>query len=144
MSERKPPIVARLQTDRLPLIALRWNKPSAELLIALCDGESLRELIAAPNIVGIALVRREDAVAGILGNSSDAADSNEHLADPVCGNGNTGRELQSSSLVLRRGLSIGEIRRMAAATLQRGIAAGVLMFYSTSIIGTTIRVLVGA
>ena len=42
---------------------------------------------------------------------------------------------------LRRRIGLTETRRIACATLQSALAAGVLMFYSRSLVGAVIRAL---
>jgi hypothetical protein len=54
--------------------------------------------------------------------------------------GNVTEELQSG----RRTVGIVETRRIACATLQNAVVAGVLMFYSRSVLGAVIRACVGA
>jgi hypothetical protein len=43
-----------------------------------------------------------------------------------------------------QGAGITETRRIACATLQNAVVAGVLLFYSRSVVGAVIRVVVGA
>lgn len=145
MSENKLAVVIeRAQIARYALIELRWSEVFPELVIVHCDDESLRQRIAARNIVGIAFICRDATIGRILSGSSNACDSKELLDRPASRHGDGDRELQSPSLPPQHRVGLTTIRETAFATLQRGIAAGVLMFYSTSIVGAAIRALVGA
>ena len=101
MSEKKTAVATEeSQSERYAVIGVRWYEVFPELVVAYRDEESLRELIAAPCIIGIGFGSREAALT--------------------------------------------ETRRIACAALQHAIAAGVLMFYSKSVIAAAVRAFVGA
>ena len=105
-------VMGQSQRDRYAVIEVRWNEVFRErFVIAYRDEESLRELIAAPSIVGIGFSSREAAAAVVPRNSS------------------------------RVGLR--KTRGIARTALRHAVAAGVLMFYSRSVLGAAIRALVG-
>lgn len=147
MSEKKTAIVAgESRGERYAVIECRWTDVSPErFVIAYRDEESLRELIAAPSIIGIGFGSREAAVAGLENCSSTGAaskNSREKLAFDWREDDHRGT--QSPMQRLRQRIRLTRTRSIACATLQGAIAAGILMFYSRSVLGAAIRSLVGA
>lgn len=137
MAKNRATIVTReSQSERYAVIEFRGNEVLPEHFpIAYSDEESLRELIAAPSIIGTSLSSREAAAALISSNSSsvvDSKNSGDKLAfmreEDHCGS-------RSPRQRLRQRVGLTEIGRMACATLQHAVAAGVLMFYSRSVLG---------
>lgn len=131
------------RSGRFAVVALRWKKAFPELVIAYCNEESLRKLIAAPNIIGIILSSVQAVVARVQDGTSSGADSKKLSEWQTSEHGAGDREPQSASMFLRPRVGLGEIRRIVFETVQRAVAAGILMFYSTSILAAAIRALVG-
>jgi hypothetical protein len=130
MSEKKTRIVT--EESRYAVIEVRRNEVFPEhFVISYRDRESLRELIAAPSIIGIGFSSRKAAVAVIPNSSSTDADSKDIRERPAF-------RSQDDHVGLM------ETRRLACATLQNAVVAGVLMFYSSSVLGAVIRAFVGA
>jgi hypothetical protein len=130
------------QGGRYAVVELRWKETFPELVIAYCDEESLRKLIAAPNIIGIVLSSRPAGVAGVQNGSSNGTDSKK-LPEWQTSERQAG-ELQSQPYLLQLTVGLSEIRRITLESMQRAVVAGILMFYSSNILGATIRALVGA
>jgi hypothetical protein len=132
------------QGGRYAVLELRWKETFPELVIAYCDEESLRKLIAAPNMIGIVFSSGQAGVAGVQDGSSNGTDSKKvpewQTSEREAGD----RELQSQPCLLQLRIGLGDIRRIAFESAQRAVAAGILMFYSTNILGAAIRALVGA
>lgn len=132
------------QSYRYAVVELRWRKGFPELVVAYCDEESLHKLIAAPNMFGIVCSSRQAFVAGVQSGSSTVTDSKKHPEWQTSEHGAGDSEPQLQSPLPRPRVGLSEIRRMAFETLQRAVAAGILMFYSTNILGSAIRAIVGA
>ena len=122
------------QSELCAVVELRWKETFPELVIAYCDEESLGKLIAAPNIIGIVLSSQAGAVRVQNGSSSDTD----------C------RKLpkwqtskQGASPLPPPCFGLSEIRRIAFETVRRAVASGILMFYSTNVLGAAIRAIVG-
>lgn len=145
MSEKKTAIATgKSQSGRYAVIGVRWNEVFPELVVAYRDEESFRELIAAPSIVGIGFTSREAAVETVPDSSSSDADSKKtpegasFMHEDDCGVPQPPRQHLQQSVELK------DIRRIACAALQYGIAAGVLMLYSKSVMGAALRALIGS
>jgi len=137
--------MAESQNERYAVIAARRNEifPGG-VVIAYGDEESMRELIAAPSIIEIGSCSHEAAVAVIANNSAGDADSEKTQKKHASRPEGHDRESQPPRQHLRRRTGLAEARRIASATLQSAVAAGVLMFYSRSVHGALIRAFVGA
>jgi len=106
----------------------RWHEPIPKRFVfAVRDEESMRQRIAGVRIVGIGFGICKAAAAGKL-----AVD---------CEGDHGGA--QSPRLDPRHRVGLSETRRIAGATLQYAIAAGVLVFYSKNVLGAALRALVG-
>lgn len=145
MSEKKTGIVTgESQSERYVVIGVRWNEAFLEPVIAHHDKESLCEQIAAPWIIGIVVGSHEAAVAVTPNSSSRDADSKNTREKPAFRREDDCRVPQSQRQRLRHSVGLKETRRIACAALQHVIAAGVLMFYSKSVMGSALRAFVGA
>lgn len=144
MSEKSLPIVmSESRTERYVVVAIRWIELCPEIVITYCDGALLRALTAR-NIIGIALTSSQAEVANITKRSSRGADPKKLLENPINPRGDSDRNLQSLALAVRSRFGLTKILRVIFETLQRGVAAGTLMFFSSNIVAVLIRVLVGA
>jgi hypothetical protein len=118
------------------------------LVIAYCDEESLRELMATPSSFGIGFSFREAAVAVIPSGSSRDIDSTNISKNirkkPAFRRDDDHRGSQSRGQRLRQLFGLTDTRRIVCATLQNAVIAGVLMFYSRSVVGALIRACAGA
>lgn len=126
MSEKKAVFAMRKsQSARYAVIGLRWNQVFPELVVACCDEASLCGLMAAPSFIGIGFSSREETVAVIPKRPS---------MDP-----------ESPGLHLRHDVNLKDTRRIACTVLQHAIAVGVLLLLcSKSVIGATLRTLIGS
>ena len=127
--------IEKSQSERYAVIELRWKETFPELVIACCDEESLHKLIAAPNIIGIVL----SSQAAAAGAQNDSLSDTDRKKLPKW---QTSK--QGASPVPPPSFGFSEIRRIAFETVRRAVAAGILMFYSTNVLGSAIRAIVGA
>jgi hypothetical protein len=146
MSEKKKAIVVgESQSERYTEIEGRKSEALPECcVIAFRDDEWLRELIAAPRIIEIGFSSRAAEVSATPNNSlPDAVPRNiwEKCASRCEVDQ---RELLLPRQRMRHRVGLREARRIACATLRSAVAAGVLMFYSKSVLGAVIRTFVGA
>ena len=108
------------------------------LVISYHDENCLRDLIAAPSIIGLGFASREEAIANLEGHMSDATPSKQeprikamfHAAQE---NGD-----------LPSGQGLVKHRRIPQSILQSSVAAVIGLFYSTNIVSVMIRMAVGA
>jgi hypothetical protein len=143
MSEKKTRIVT--EESRNAVIEARRNEVFPErFVISYRDQESLRELIAAPSIIATGFSSREAAVGVTPNSSSTDADSKNILEKDASGRKDGWRGNQSPRQHLRHRVGLTETRRIACAILQNAVVAGVLLFYSRSVLGAVIRAFVGA
>jgi len=108
------------------------------LVIAYRDENCLRDLIAAPSIIGLGFASREEAIANLEGHMSDAAPSKQRpritamfLATHENGD-------------LRSGHGLVKHRRIPQSILQSALAAVIALFYSKNIVSVMIRMALGA
>ena len=108
------------------------------LVIAYHDENCLRELIAAPSIVGLGFRSREKAIANLEGHMSNAAPSKQKpritaMFHATHENGD-----------LPSGLCLVKHRRTPQSILQSALAAVIALFYSKNIVSVMIRMALGA
>src|SRR5579864_9511227 len=105
-------------SERYLVIEARWHAPIVERFVfALRDEESLRQRIAGVSVVGIGFGIRKAAAA-------------EKLAVDYEGEHGGGQAPRQDP---RHRVGLSETRRIAGATLQYAVAAGVLVFYSKNV-----------
>ena len=143
MSEKSLAMVmSESRTERYAVVAIRWIELCPEIVITYCDGALLRALTAR-NIIAIALTSSKAEVADITEGSSRGADPNELLENPIHSPGDSDHNLQSAMLPVRYRFGLTKIPRIIFETLERGVAAGTLMFFSSNIVAVLIRSLAG-
>ena len=108
------------------------------LVIAYRDQKCLRDLIAAPSIIGLGFASREEAIANLEGHMSDAAPSKQKpritaMFHATHENG----DLPSGHVLVKR-------RRIQQSLLQSVLAAVIALFYSKNIVSAMIRMALGA
>jgi hypothetical protein len=146
MSKKKTKIMTQeSQSGRYAVIEVRRNEVFPErLVIAYRDEESLHEAIAAPSIIGIGFSSREAALAVISNGSSTGANSKDFRENPVFRREDDRRGPQSPRQPPLHRVGLTATRPLACAALQNAVVAGILMFYSRSVLGAVIRACVGA
>lgn len=144
MSEKTLAIVtSELRLERYAVVAVRWIELCPEIVITYCDETLLRGLTAR-NIIGIVLTSSNAEAGDVTKRSSRGVAPNTLLENPIQTRGNSDRNSQWPNILLRYRLGLTKIRRVAFETLERGVAAGVQMFYSSNALAAVIRALVGA
>ena len=108
------------------------------LVISYHDENCLRDLIAAPSIIGLGFASREEAIANLEGHMSDAAPSKQKpritaMSHATQENGD-----------LPSGQGLVKHRTIPQSILQSAVAAVIALFYSRNIVSAMIRVAVGA
>lgn len=133
------------EESRYGVVEVRRNHVHGERFVpSHRDQESLRELIAAPSILGIAFSSREAAVAVIPNSRSTDGDSKSIWEKHAFRREHDHRGPQLPTQQLLRRVGLTGTRPIAWATLRNAVVAGVLMFYSRSVLGAVIRAFVGA
>ncbi len=124
---------------RYAVIQASSNKDRPErLVIAYHDENCLRDLIAAPSIIGLGFASREEAPANLEGHMSDAAPSKQKpritaMFHATHENGD-----------LPSGHGLVKHRRIPQSILQSTLAAIIALFYSKNIVSVMIRMALGA
>lgn len=146
MSEKKTRIVMEeSQSGRYAVIEIRRNGASGKrFVISYRDEESLRELTGALSIIGIGFRFGEAAAAVVPNGSAGDSDSKIILEKPALTSEGGHNGPQSHRRHWRHRLGLTEARRLARATLQNAVLAGILMFHSRSALGSIIRAFVSA
>jgi hypothetical protein len=115
------------------------------LVIAYADEKSLRELIAAPSILGLRFESRASAVKSARNDSPAIAFSNQ-----MCESAGMTDRVQKCELEVhsaRRGLAgrfcFRRDRRMIHRVLEQAAVMIALMFYSRSLVSAVIRTILG-
>jgi hypothetical protein len=145
MSEKKTTIATgESPSGRYLVIEARWYQPFFKRFVfALCDEELLRERIAGVSIVGVGFGSCEATAAMITNSSSRNADPKNDLEKPPVDCEGDISEPQSPRQDLRHKAGLSETPHIAGVILQYAVAAGVLIFYSKSVLGAVLRALVG-
>jgi hypothetical protein len=124
---------------RYAVIQASNNKDRPErLVIAYQDEDCLRDLIAAPSIIGVGFAPREEAIANLEDRMSDAAPSKQKpritaMFHATHENG----DLPSGHGLLKH-------RRIPQSILQSTLAAVIALIYSKNIVSAMIRMALGA
>jgi hypothetical protein len=124
---------------RYAVIQASNNKDRPErLVIAYQDEDCLRDLIAAPSIIGFGFASREEAIANLEGRMSDAAPSKQKpritaMFHATHENGD-----------LPSGHGLLSHRRIPQSILQSTLAAVIALIYSKNIVSAMIRMALGA
>ena len=143
MSEKKVIATGESRSERYALIEARWDGIFSEyFVVAYREEESLRELIAGPSIIEIGFSSREAAIAVMPNRSSRNADSRNIREKRTLRRGDDHCGHQSPRQRPGHRFGLSESRRVACAILQRAVATGVLLFYSSSVLGAAIRAFV--
>jgi hypothetical protein len=100
------------------------------LVMAYPDENCLRDLIAAPSIIGLGFASREEATVNLVGSISNP-NASERMRRPI--SRNIQREIKPARHVLDKGSKI--LVRM----LQLALTAAIVLFYSKNPISTAIR-----
>ena len=117
---------------RYAVIEAHWSeRPPERFVIAYCNEESLRDVIAAPSIIAFGFASREEALAGLAASAVDGA--KEYT-----------RRVHSARRRVGNWLSHAETWRTARQLLQHATAMAVLIFYSSNIASATLRRFIGA
>jgi hypothetical protein len=108
------------------------------LVIAYQDEDCLRDLIAAPSIIGLGFASREEAIPNLEGRMSDAAPSKQKpritaMFHATHENGD-----------LPSGYGLLKHRRIPQSILQSTLAAVIALIYSKNIVSAMIRMALGA
>jgi hypothetical protein len=108
------------------------------LVIAYHDENCLRDLIAAPSIIGLGFASREEAIANLEDNMSDAAPSKQRHRNTAVFHATDENDN------LANGQSLVKHRRIPQSILQSALAAVIALFYSKNIVSVMIRMGLGA
>jgi copper oxidase (laccase) domain-containing protein len=131
------------KSGRYAVIEFRRNEVfHRRFAISYHDEASLHESVA-PSFIGIGFRVRETGAAAVPNSLSRDADSN-NMPDEPTGVNMSAADPQSAMRCLLRRAGLTTIRCIASATLQSAVVAGVLMFYSRSVLGAVVRACVGA
>jgi hypothetical protein len=108
------------------------------LVIAYHDEQSLRDLIAAPSIIGLGLASREEAMANLEGHMSDAALSKPKPRITAM------LYLPRANVELAGRHGLVNHRRIPQSIVRSALAAVIALFYSKNIVSVMIRMVLGA
>jgi hypothetical protein len=108
------------------------------LVIAYHDEKCLRDLIAAPSIIGLGFASREEAIANLEGHVSDAAPSKQKPRITAMFHATH----EDGDLASGRGLV--KHLRIPQSILQSALAAVIALFYSKNIVSVMTRMALGA
>jgi len=124
---------------RHAVIQASSNKDRPErLVIAYQDEDCLRDLIAAPSIIGLGFASREEAIANLEGHMSDAAPSKQQPRITAM------FHATHANTELAGGHGPVKHRRIPQSILQSALAAVIALFYSKNIVSVMIRMALGA
>jgi hypothetical protein len=103
------------------------------LVIAYQYEDCLRDLIAAPSIIGLGFASREEAIANLEGHMSDAAPSKQKARITAM------FHATHANVELAGGHGLVKHRRIPQSILQSALAAVIALFYSKNIVSVMIR-----
>lgn len=108
------------------------------LVIAYHDEQSLRDLIAAPSIIGLGFASREEAIANLEGHMSDAARSKPKPRITAM------FYLPHANVELAGRHGTVNHRRIPQSIVRSALAAVIALFYSRNIVCVMTRMVLGA
>jgi hypothetical protein len=124
---------------RYAVIQASSNKDRPErLVIAYHDENCLRDLIAAPSIIGLGFVSREEAIANLKSFASNAAPSKQKPRITAM------FHATHANAELAGGHGLVKHRRIPQGIVQSALAAVIALFYSKNIVSVMIRMALGA
>jgi|SRR5271155_2066710 len=127
------------------VVEARWSEgPPERFVLAYRDEESLRDLIAAPSIVGVGFITREEALANAECCSPVTGGSKQTLKASVERAVKRRRGFKSAKRRLVDAFRVAETRRITCRALQHAVAMAILVFYSKNIVSAAIRTVIGA
>jgi hypothetical protein len=130
--------VVHCSTVRYAVIQASGKKDRPErLVIAYQDENCLRGLIASPSIIGLGFASREEAMADLKGNISDAAPSKQKPRI-------TAMFHASGKSDLMHGHGFMKYRKIPHRVLQTTVAAAIVLFYSKNLVCVMFRTALGA
>ena len=112
--------------------------PPERLVVPYRDENCLRDLIAAPSIIGLGFASREEAIANLEGHLSDAAPSKQKRRMTAMFHAPHG------SVELTGGHGLLNLRRNPQSILQSALAAVIALIYSKNIVSAMMRMALGA
>jgi len=116
--------------------ARRTEGPSERFVIAYTDEESLRELIAGPNINACGFASREEAQANI---DADFWTAGAWRTIPREQAEKYQLGVISAKLRLGSGFNLTQTRRIVRSFVQAAVAGAILIFYSRNAVSAAIR-----
>jgi hypothetical protein len=132
-------VLVHCSNVRYAVIQASSKQESPErLVIAYEDENRLRDLIAAPSIVGLGFASREQAMAELKSNTSGAASSKQQLRIIE-----VFHETQENS-VLASGHGLVKHRGIPQRVLQCALSTVNVLLHSKNIVSVAIRMAVGA
>jgi len=133
-------------SEQFAVIESHWtDRRPDRFVLAYHDEESLRELIATPNIIAVGFTSREDAIKRIEACFSAATPWHPvQKAIRVDGAGCNQHGSHSAAQGLTRRFSFAGTRGTVRRVLQHAVAAAILVFYSRNSVGTFIRAFIGS
>ena len=108
------------------------------LVIAYQDEACLRDLIAAPSILGLGYASREEAIANVESFASNTAPSKQKPRITAMFHATLAND------DLPSGHGLVKHRRIPQSILQSDVAAVIALFYSRNIVSVMIRMALGA
>ncbi len=124
---------------RYAVIQASSKKDRPERLAIAYQGEnSLRDLIAAPSIIGLGFVSREEAIANLEDPCQTPLLRNKNLESQQC------FTRLMRTVTCRAGHGLVKHRRIPQSIVQSAFAAVIALFYSKNIVSVMIRMALGA
>ena len=132
-------------TWRYAVINLRSEPARERLVIAYPDEETLRDLIAAPSIVGLGYTSRADAVRNIDRCVTTKASVKRQLKAALHHPSMTFLiECRSALRRLAGGFELSGASKVMGNLLHNGLAAALIFFYSRNVFSSTVRALISS
>ena len=132
-------VMVHCSSVRYAVIQASSKKDRPErLVIAYRDQKCLRDLIAAPSIIGLGFASREEAIANLEGRMSDAAPSKQKPRITAM------FHATHANVELAGGPGPVKHRRIPQRILRSALAAVIALFYSKNIVSVMIRMALGA
>jgi hypothetical protein len=131
-------MLAQCSTVRYAVIQASSKKDRPErLVIAYPDENCLRDLIAAPSIVGFGFISREEAMANLVGSTPSPTASK-----PLHRPGAMSYEAQQNSDLTAR-YALEKDRGISIRLLRYALSAAIVLFYSKNLFSVILRTALG-
>ena len=123
------------------VISVRYKPRCERLVIAYPDEKSLRDLVAAPSILGLGYRSREEAQANIDRCTTAVYPSRQRVMATLVTVSQTVKKVAANHEFPREGVNLARTWSIVRDFLQHSLAVAIVVFYSKNVLSAAVRAL---